>query len=112
MEIVMYILVGLVAAMTLLSGILKVSKNKKIVDNLSGIGMAKLIPALGAAEILFAILFIYPPTRTLGFVLLACYFSGALATDLSHKNPFTAPLVILVLLFSAQYISSPGFFIN
>lgn len=110
MEIMTWILVGLVAAMAIFSGVLKLTRNKKIVDTMSKVGMEKLLPVLGLSEIIFAGLFLYPPTRTIGFVFLACYFSGALATDLSHKNAFVAPLVLLVVLFGAQHFSNPGFF--
>jgi len=110
MEIVKYILIGIPAAFAILSGIFKLTGNKKITEGLTKAGFGKLLPAMGLAEITFALLFIYPPTRAVGFILLVCYFSGALAVDLSHKNPVMPPLVFLALLFTAQYVSSPGFF--
>jgi len=73
-------------------------------------GVGEYLSLLGLAEILFALLFLYPPTRNIGFIFLICYFSGALATDLSHKNTIVAPVVILVILFVVQYINSPALF--
>ncbi|MEI9943524.1 MAG: DoxX family protein [Chitinophagaceae bacterium] len=108
MEIIKIILVTGLAAMTILSGIFKLSGNKKLAETMATIGVAQYMPLLGIAEIVFALLFLYPPTRSIGFILLICYFSGALATDLSHKRAVTAPLVFLILLFTTAYINNPG----
>ena len=110
MEIVKYILIGIPALMIILSGVLKIAGSDKIVESLNKVGVGKFKLALGIAEIIFTLLFIYPPTRNLGFVLLVCYFSGALATDLSHKTPVFAPVMILTILFVAQYVNVPAFF--
>ena len=83
-----------------------------MVDTLTKVGVLEYMKYLGIAEIIFAILFVYPPTNTIGFILLACYFSGALATDLSHKNSIVAPLVILFLLFIAELITNNDVFLS
>lgn len=98
------------ALLVIASGVFKFSGSKQIVDSLSKVGVLEYAKYLGAAEIIFSILFVYPPTNAIGFVLLVCYFSGALATDLSHKRPVTAPLVILALLFIAEFISNSEIF--
>jgi len=112
MNIITWILTIALGAMVILSGIFKITKNKKITDMLGKLGVAKYIPLFGIAEIIFALLFIYPPTRNIGFVLLICYFSGALATDLSHKNTIVAPLVFLTLLFVVEFLFNPALFIQ
>ena len=112
MNIITWILTIALGAMVILSGIFKITKNKKITEMLSKLGVAKYIPLFGIAEIIFALLFIYPATRNIGFVLLICYFSGALATDLSHKNTIVAPLVFLTLLFVAEFLFNPALFIQ
>ena len=100
------------ALLIITSGFLKLSGSKQIVTALSKVGVLGYMKYLGAAEIIFAILFIYPPTNTIGFILLACYFSGALATDLSHKKTIVAPLVILALLFIAEIITNNELFLS
>lgn len=110
MEILKTILVAGLAFMIILSGIFKITKNKKITEKLAEMGVGPYLPILGVAEIVFAALFIYPPTRNIGFILLACYFSGAFATDLSHKNSVTAPVIFLVLLFVTAYINNAALF--
>jgi len=110
MEILKFVLVAVPALFVILSGVFKLVKNKKVVETLAKAGVGKYIPLLGVAEIIFALLFLYPPTRNIGFILLVCYFSGALAVDLSHKSPLVAPFVFLVLLFVAQYVNNPALF--
>jgi hypothetical protein len=110
MEVIKIILVGLCGLMVIASGLAKLFKSKKVVDSMTRLGVRQYTFLFGAAEIVFALLFIYPPTRTIGFILLICYFSGALATDLSHKNTIVPPLVFLGLLFVTAYMSNPGLF--
>jgi hypothetical protein len=61
-------------------------------------------------EIIFAALFIYPKTMKIGFILLSCYFAGALATELSHGSAFNAFLP-LVLLWIAALLRDPLIFL-
>lgn len=110
MEMLKIILITGLSLMIILSGIFKLTKNKKIVEGITMMGVGKYIPFPGVAEIVFAGLFFYPPTHNIGFILLTCYFSWALATGLSHKNIIIAPLVFLVLLFSAAYINNRALF--
>ena len=94
------------------SGVFKLSGSKQVTETLSKVGVLEYAKYLGIAEILFAVLFLYPPTNVLGFVLLACYFSGALATDLTHKRPLVAPFVILLMLFVAEFLSNGDRFLQ
>ena len=110
MEIVKYVLIGIPALMAIMSGVMKLTGNPKVVEPMTKAGVGQFLAVFGIAEIVFALLFIYPPTRNIGFVMLVCYFSGALAVDLSHKNPVVAPLMLLSLIFVAQFISTPAFF--
>jgi len=110
MEIVKYVLIGIPALMAIMSGILKLTKSPKVTEPLTKAGVGQFIVVFGIAEIVFALLFLFPATRNIGFVMLVCYFSGALAVDLSHKSTIVAPLMLLSLLFVAQFVSTPAFF--
>jgi DoxX-like family len=99
------------ALLVIASGVFKLSGSKQIVDALTKVGVINYIRYLGIAEIIFAILFIFPPTNSIGFILLACYFSGAIATDLSHKNSIVAPVVILSLIFIAEILTNNNLFL-
>ena len=89
-KIITIIITALAALMVLFSGMMKLIKNEKIVAGLAGAGVGNYITILGLMEIVFTILFIIPKTMKLGFILLSCYFAGALATELSHNMPFDA----------------------
>src|SRR3954469_24404771 len=111
LDIITWILKGIVALLAIMSGAYKLTGADKIIVALEKLGIAAYKNYLGLAEIIFGLLFLYPPTSNIGFLLLICYFSGALAVDISHKNLFIAPLVILVLIFVAGYLSSPSLFL-
>ena len=99
------------ALLVIASGFAKLSGSKQVVDSLSKVGVLEYAKYLGSGEIIFAILFIFPPTNAIGFILLACYFSGAIATDLSHKRPIVAPVVILSLIFIAEILVNNNLFL-
>lgn len=110
MKIVKLILVLIPALLTIMSGIMKISGSEQVVKPLTEAGLGSFVAALGIAEVVFAALFLIPKTRTLGFLLLICYFSGALATDLSHHRPVIAPFLFLVFLFVAEFFNRPEIF--
>ena len=99
------------ALLVIASGVAKLSGSRQVVDSLTKIGVLEYARHLGLAEIIFAILFVYPPTNPIGFILLACYFSGAIATDLSHKRPIVAPFVILSLIFIVEILVNNNLFL-
>ena len=106
------LIVTLIPALLIIaSGVAKLSGAKQVVDSLTKVGVLEYARHLGLAEIIFAILFVYPPTNPIGFILLACYFSGAIATDLSHKRPIVAPFVILSLIFIAEILVNNNLFL-
>jgi DoxX-like family len=104
------IVTAIPALLVIASGVFKLSGSSQIVTAMTKVGVLEYMKYLGIAEIVFAILFLYPPTNVIGFILLVCYFSGALATDLSHKSSIVAPLVILALLFIAELIVNNNLF--
>ena len=55
-------------------------------------------------------LFLVPATRKAGFLLGMCYYSAALATRLATRDSAVEPLLILVLLSTAMFISHPKVF--
>ncbi|SOD79043.1 DoxX-like family protein [Spirosoma fluviale] len=97
MRIVTIIFTVLAAGMPILSGVMKLTQSKEVIDTLTKAGVGDKAIVLGLMEIGFATLFIYPKTMKLGFILLSCYFAGALATEISHGAPLNAflPLVLI-----------------
>lgn len=110
MRIVTIVFTVLAAGMAIMSGVMKLTQSKEIVDTLGKVGVASSVIPLGLMEIGFAALFIYPKTMKLGFILLSCYFAGALATELSHGTPFNAFLP-LVLIWIAAFLRDKTIFL-
>jgi hypothetical protein len=73
-------------------GVMKLSGNPKIAEEISKLGVGRYFRLFGVMEIAFAVLFVVPATMKLGFILASCYFGGAIATELSHDaNPLGNP---------------------
>ncbi|GAB4014173.1 hypothetical protein GCM10028808_35900 [Spirosoma migulaei] len=104
------IMTVLAAGMAILSGIMKLTQSKEIVDTLTKVGVGSSAIPLGLMEIGFAALFLYPKTMKLGFILLSCYFAGAIATELSHGTPFNA-VMPLVLIWIAAFLRDRSIFL-
>ena len=105
-------LTGIAGALIITSGLFKLAGTAAAVEGLTKLGVGPYIPLLGTMEIVFAGLFLFPRTSKIGFLLVASYFAGALATDLSHGNPLYTPLVILVLVWVAAFLKKPEIFID
>lgn len=109
-EIIGWVLTGLVSASIIMSGAMKLAGGQKVTEALGRVNVLPYRVSFALVEIMGAVLFLIPSTSTIGFILLICYFSGALATDLSHNSPFVPPLVLLCLIFVAGFIRNPSIF--
>ena len=83
-RIITIVVTVLAVGMVAFSGIMKLSGNPEGAKMLEAFGVGQFRIFLGLAEIAFAALFAFPKTMRVGFILLSCYFAGALATELSH----------------------------
>ena len=109
-NILVWIFTGIVSLLVVSSGVAKLVGSKDVVEKLTEIGVGTYIPVLGIMEILFTILFLVPKTLKLGFILLSCYFAGAIATDLSHGGSIFGPVFILTLVWAAAFLRKPDIF--
>jgi len=100
----------LAAGMAILSGVMKLTGSPEIMEAMAKVGVGKYVNYLGMMEIVFAALFIYPKTMKLGFILLSCYFAGAIATELSHGTPFNA-VTPMVLIWIAAFLRDKYIFL-
>ncbi|MET7257666.1 DoxX family protein [Dyadobacter fermentans] len=101
-KIATIVLTALASALPVLSGVMKLSQNPEIVETLSKVGVGDYLIPLGLMEIGFTALFVYPKTMKIGFLLLTCYFAGALATELSHGTAFNAVLPLALIWIAAS----------
>ena len=107
-----WVLATVAGLLILTSGIMKLTGAPMIVEGMTKLGVGPYIPVLGTMEIVFTALFLFPKTSKIGFLLVTCYFAGALATDLSHGNPIVTPILILVLVWIAAFLRRPEIFID
>ena len=103
-QIITVIFTVIASGMATLSGIMKLIGSTEVVKMLTIAGVGPYIPVLGIMEIVFSALFIYPKTMKLGFILLSCYFAGAMAADLSHDKPLANAGFVLVLVWIAAFL--------
>lgn len=109
-KIITIAVTAVAAGLAILSGIMKLSGGEEITTGMSKVGVGEYITLLGLMEIGFAALFIYPKTMKIGFLLLTCYFSGAIATELSHGTPFNA-VMPLTVIWIAAFLREPAIFL-
>lgn len=91
----------LAAGMVLFSGTMKLTQTPEVMATFRKTGVEQYVYLLSAMEIVFALLYLYPKTMKLGFILLCCYFAGAIATELSHNLPLNAILPLVLIWISA-----------
>jgi DoxX-like family len=93
-----------------LSGVLKVTRNPKIVETMTALGVERHLRLLGVMELAFGALFVVPATMKLGFLLASCYFAGAIATELSHGALKANPFIPIGLLWIGAFVRDRSIF--
>jgi hypothetical protein len=109
-KIITITITALASLLVVFSGIMKLTGGEEIVSTLQKVGVGDYITVLGLMEIGFTALFIYPKTMKIGFILLTCYFAGAIATELSHGTSLNAVLPI-TLVWIAAFLRDPSIFL-
>lgn len=103
----------LVAAFSLFSGVMEFimpMDNPEVAAFVARLGITDMEYYLGAAKIIFAVLLLIPRTSTVGFVLMVGYFSGALATNITHQVPpaeYGMLVIVLAVLTVSGYFRNP-----
>lgn len=64
---------------------------------------ASTITPIGIAEAVSTLLFVLPPTRVLGAVLLTGYLGGATATHVRVSDPWFGPVIAGVVIWLALF---------
>jgi len=99
----------IIAVQLTVSAILKFINFPFLVQSFSEMGLAQYLKVFGCAELLLALLFLYPGTMRIGFLLLTAYFGGAIAVEISHGT-FIVPSLILTVIWFAAYLRNPAIF--
>lgn len=111
-KIITIVLTVLVALMVIPSGLMKAIHLPWSVDGLVKFNLPHSATVLGIMEISFAILFIIPRTMRIGFILLCCYFAGAMATELSHDGQMLNPAIPLILIWVTAFVRDSALFLG
>ncbi|MBO9611613.1 MAG: DoxX family protein [Dyadobacter sp.] len=109
-KITTIVLTALASLLPVLGGVMKLSQSPEMLEKLSEVGVGSYLVPLGLMEIGFTALFVYPKTMKIGFILLTCYFAGAIATELSHGTAFNAVLP-LALIWIAAFLRDASIFL-
>ena len=100
------IISALMVAFLLFDGGAKVMRMAPAVDATVRLGYpARLLLAIGIAELSCTVLFAIPRTAILGAILVTGYLGGATATQVRLEDPwFFFPVVIGVLVWAGLYL--------
>lgn len=74
-------------------------------------GLEKYNPSvLGLMEMIFIVLFAIPKTMKIGFILLCCYFAGAMAAELAKDASMLNPGIPMVLIWITAFLRDNSIF--
>jgi len=81
---------------------------KVVTTQMAGLGFdgGKLV-FIAVLEIISALLFAYPRTRTFGLLMVSAYLGGAIAAHVGHDQTGIQPAIVLVLIWLAVWLSNP-----
>ncbi len=94
-----------------MSAVMKITGAETMVKELTKAGYGDYIPYLGIIELSSVILFIYPKTYKVGFLLLCGYLGGAMATELAGGMPPIAA-VLLTMIWISVFLRNRKMFVN
>lgn len=104
------LLLVLTTIMVVTSGFMKAIHLPWSVDGLVKFNLPNAATTLGLMEMIFALLFVFPKTMRIGFILLSCYFAGAMATELSHDGSILNPATPLILIWITAFLRDKSLF--
>ena len=111
-RIIIVTLLVLTTVMIVTSGLLKAIHFQWSVEGLEKFNLPNSATILGLMEMTFAILFVFPKTMRIGFILLCCYFAGAMATELSHDGSMLNPGIPLTLVWVTAFLRDKSLFLG
>jgi len=80
----------------------------KVVEELGRLGFeGNKLTIIAVLEVVSAVLFLAPATRSLGLLLVSAYLGGAIATHVQHDDSALGPAVILSLIWAGAWLRYP-----
>jgi sorbitol-specific phosphotransferase system component IIC len=99
-RIISIVLMVIPSLMMAMSAFMKLAGAEQIVQGLTKGGLGSYVKFLGVLELLSLILFIYPKTYKIGFLLLCSYLGGAMSIELASGEPPMAAIFLGVIWIS------------
>jgi len=101
-------LIVLGAVLLLGSGGAKLAHVPQVVAQMSGLGFSgEKLTFVAILELLSALLFLIPATRSAGLLLVSSFLGGAIAIHLQHGETIFPPSVVLTLLWLGAWLRHP-----
>jgi len=89
----------------LFSGTMKVLRLETVVHSFEELGYpGSVILGIGIAELVSAVVYAIPQTAVLGAILMTGFLGGATATHVRAGQPFFAPILVGVFVWSGLYL--------
>ena len=102
------ILIAIGAVMLLGSATAKLAHVPQVVSEMASVGLAgNRLTLVAALEVLSALLFLIPATRSAGLLLVSAFLGGAIATHLQHGQSIAPPSFVLILLWVGSWLRHP-----
>src|SRR5882724_12309043 len=80
----------------------------KLVTELGAMGFdGNKLLFVAVLEVISALLFLVPLTRSAGLLLVSSFLGGAIATHLQHGQPIVQPSFVLVLIWFGTWLCHP-----
>lgn len=107
------ILIFLTGLMLIGSAAAKFAQVSPVVSQLAALGFAgSKLMIIGALEILSALLFLVPRTRSVGLLMVSAYMGGAVAAHMGHNEPVYQPAFVLALFWIGAWLRHPEFLLR
>jgi hypothetical protein len=108
------VITGVIALVIIMSAIYKLvsGSDSEGAKNFVKWGLGSHIKLIGAMELILGVIFLIPRTFSIGVLLLASYFGGAIATHIEHGEAqnLMVPTIILLLIWVVSYLRNPDMF--
>ncbi len=102
------VLIALGGLVLLASAAAKFARVPPIVAELGAFGFAgNKLTVIAVTEMLSALLFLIPRTRSAGLLLVSSYLGGAIATHVQHDQSIVQPAVVLTILWLGALLRHP-----
>jgi hypothetical protein len=86
----------------------KLAHVPQVVAQMNSVGFSgEKITIIAILELVSALLFLIPATRSAGLLLVSSFLGGAIATHLQHGQPILPPSIMLILLWAGSWLRHP-----